>query len=199
MEINLNNKIENILFLGYGEEDTILINELRKKDFKLKHENRKIFDASDYDLVISFGYRFIIGKKVLENTSATFINLHMSYLPWNKGAHPNFWSFYESTPSGVTIHLIDQGIDTGPIIFQKYINFEDNETTFKDTYIKLKNELEKLFIQNMDKILSLDFPTVKQKIKGTLHRKEDLPKEFKGWDENIKEEISRLNIIYKKK
>ena len=187
----------NILFLGYTENETSLIKELRKKGCKLTHENKKIYDAEDYDLVISFGYRYIINKKILERTSAQFINLHMSYLPWNKGAHPNFWSFYESTPSGVTIHLIDSGIDTGPIIFQKYINFEENEKTFQDTYNKLKKELEKLFIKNMDIILSLNFPFYKQISKGTFHKKEDLPIEFRGWHVNIKDEINRLHSIHR--
>ena len=194
---NFKNKISKILFLGYGENETILIEELRKKNIECIHENKKIFDANDFDLVISFGYRHIIDKKILYESSATFINLHMSYLPWNKGAHPNFWSFYDSTPIGITIHSIDPGIDTGPIIFQKYINFEVDEITFKKTYDRLKKELEKLFIQNMEKILSLDFPMCKQTIKGTFHKKDDLPKEFRGWDMNIDEEITRLHEIQK--
>ena len=187
----------NILFLGYDEHETSLIKQLRKKGCKLTHENKKICDANDFDLVISFGYRYIINKKILDKTSAPFINLHMSYLPWNKGAHPNFWSFYESTPSGVTIHLIDSGIDTGPIIFQKCINFEENEETFQDTYNKLKKELEKLFIENMDIILSLNFPINKQISKGSFHRKEDLPSEFRGWHTKIKDEINRLHSIHR--
>lgn len=45
----------------------------------------------------------------------------MSYLPYNKGTHPNYWSFIENTPKGVMIHEIDKGIDTGNIIVQKKI------------------------------------------------------------------------------
>ena len=40
-----------------------------------------------------------------------------------QGAHPNFWSFYDNTPSGVTIHLIDAGIDTGDVLYQKKLIF----------------------------------------------------------------------------
>ncbi len=43
----------------------------------------------------------------------------MGYLPFNRGAHPNFWSFMEKTPSGVTMHEINSGIDKGKIIVQK--------------------------------------------------------------------------------
>ena len=48
----------------------------------------------------------------------------MSYLPFNRGAHPNFWSFVDNTPSGVSIVEIDKGIDTGPVIYKKKIKFD---------------------------------------------------------------------------
>jgi len=40
-------------------------------------------------------------------------------LPYNKGSHPNFWSFIENSPKGVSIHEIDEGIDTGKLIASK--------------------------------------------------------------------------------
>ena len=55
----------------------------------------KINDALGYDLIISFGYKHIIKKEVISNSNIPIINLHISYLPWNKGAHLNFWSFNE--------------------------------------------------------------------------------------------------------
>ena len=45
----------------------------------------------------------------------------MSFLPYNRGSHPNFWSFIDDTPKGITIHEIDEGADTGNIVFQKKI------------------------------------------------------------------------------
>ena len=72
----------------------------------------------------------------------------MSYLPFNRGAHSNFWSFIENTPAGVSIHKIDKGIDTGNIIFRKKINFDinlDKFSSFKKTYNYLFLEAEQLF------------------------------------------------------
>ena len=89
---------------------------------------------------------------LVNNCGCPIINLHLSYLPFNRGAHPNFWSFYENTPSGVSIHLIDAGIDSGPILFQKEIKFK-NEITFIQTYNRLFIEMENLFILNIDLIL----------------------------------------------
>ncbi|MCL0081308.1 hypothetical protein M1N64_03665 [Peptococcaceae bacterium] len=59
------------------------------------------------------------------------INLHISFLPWNRGADPNFWSFIENAPVGVSIHYLDEGIDTGDRKKQQgkgsYHNAKDKE------------------------------------------------------------------------
>ena len=54
-----------------------------------------------------------------------------------EGQDPNLWSFIEDTPKGVTIHEIDEGIDTGDIIFQKEIVLNSNET-LASSYEKLQ-------------------------------------------------------------
>jgi len=70
------------------------------------------------------------------------INLHPSLLPWNRGAHSNFWSFLEDTPKGVTIHIIDEGIDTGDILLQKKIKFDQSKETLRSSYGRLQQELQ---------------------------------------------------------
>ena len=83
-----------------------------------------IKNAKESDLIISFGYNKIIKKKVLKFTKRSILNLHISYLPFNRGAHPNFWSFYKNTPKGVSIHEINSKIDQGNLIFRKKIIFK---------------------------------------------------------------------------
>ena len=56
------------------------------------------------DKIISYSYRYIIAKEMIDFMPTSIVNLHISYLPWNRGASPNFWSFIEDTPKGVTIH-----------------------------------------------------------------------------------------------
>ena len=186
---------KSILFLGYDNKQTILIDELIKKDCNVFWFNNKIETIEKYDLVISFGYRHIIKKEIIEKTKIPIINLHISYLPWNRGSHPNFWSFFDSTPSGVSIHLVDSGIDTGPIIAQKIIKFDSLKMNFRETYSILINEIEKLFLRNIDQIINKTFTLTFQKEKGSYHSKSDLPKSFGGWDKNIKKEISRLQKL----
>ena len=106
------------LFLGYNKNQTSLINFLKKKNFIVKNYQKipplKIFRQSDF--ILSFGFRKIISENIIKKLKKPIFNIHLSYLPFNRGAHPNFWSFIDNTPAGVSIHKIDKGIDTGEII-----------------------------------------------------------------------------------
>ena len=185
--------MKKITFLGYGKDETRLIYELEKRDCIVKRFNQKISskDIEGSDLIISFGYRYILDNKFISQCPCPIVNLHISYLPFNRGAHPNFWSFYDDTPSGVSIHLIDKGIDTGPILFQKKINFV-HEKTFVETYKRLFIEIEGLFVKNIELIIQKNWNEKKQVGKGTFHSLKDLPNGFSGWESVIEEEIKRL-------
>lgn len=182
-----------VLFLGYHETETSLIHLLLKNNCKVWHTEELIYDVSEYDLVISFGYRHILSPKILATARRPIINLHIGYLPFNRGAHPNFWSFYDGTPSGVTIHFLDEDIDTGDILLQRYVNFDNGEVTFEDTYTRLICEIETLFKENLNAILHNELMPFKPRGNGTYHGVEDLPAEFSGWNSNIVEEITRLD------
>lgn len=182
-----------ILFLGYNRDTTRVIDSLIKIGCEVWQTSDKIETLSGYDFVISFGYKYILTQDLINTSTHPIINLHISYLPWNRGAHPNFWSFYDNTPSGVSIHLIDKGIDTGPILFQKHVIFPKNCDTFRKSYKILINEIENLFICNMVNILTKNYKIYPQKHQGTFHFIKDLPEQFNGWDSIITEEIARLH------
>jgi methionyl-tRNA formyltransferase len=74
--------------------------------------------VGDVDFVVSFGYRHIISARYINALHGRLINIHISLLPWNRGADPNFWSWFDRTPKGVTIHAIDAGVDTGDVLAQ---------------------------------------------------------------------------------
>lgn len=181
-----------ILFLGYGRGETSLIDALEKKGCSVESTSDRVESISDYELVICFGYRHILSCETLGSTSAPVINLHISYLPWNRGAHPNFWSFFDETPKGVTIHLIDRGLDTGPILWQEEVQFQAHHLTFRQTQQHLINKVEKLFIKNINKVLTFDFNPIQQEGGGTYHRLSELPAGFSGWDSSIEGEIEKL-------
>ena len=128
---------------------------LREKNFKVSEHRNKLLTLDyikKYDLILSYGYRKIINKNIIKNIKRPIINLHISYLPYNRGADPNFWSFKNNTPKGVTIHEVDEGIDTGDIIFRKKIKFFiKKDTTLRHTYFILRNEIEILITTSKNK------------------------------------------------
>jgi methionyl-tRNA formyltransferase len=188
-------KSHKILFLGYNENETRLLKQLALNKCEVWHSDKPLGSFADFDQVISFGYRHIISSQLLATAKQPIINLHISLLPWNRGAHPNFWSFYDGTPSGVTIHVIDSGIDTGPILFKHAVSFSQRDKTFADTYKTLIQEIEALFIANIEAILSGTYKLNPQEPGGSFHRKSELPKEFAGWDVEIETEIARLKGV----
>lgn len=106
--------------------------------------------------------------------------MHISMLPWNKGADPNFWSWFDQTPKGVTIHLMDEGLDTGDILFQKQVNIDGSET-LASSYELLQQEIIHLFEANTHKILQFDLSPIPQiPGEGSVHKSIDKEKIFAG-------------------
>ena len=186
-----------VLFLGYTESETRIIQALRNFGCTVDVRTEKLYNLANYDVVISFGYKYILTEETLFTARRKPINLHISFLPFNRGMHPNFWAHFDGTPSGVSIHYIEKGIDTGDVLFQKKVKFNSNEKTFKQTWTRLKFEIEELFIINIQEIILNKFLVSAQQEGGTFHLKSDLPNEFLGWDSVITKEINRLkNIIF---
>lgn len=130
-------------------------------------------DQNNVDFLISYGYWPIIKKDVLDKFSSRAINLHISYLPWNRGVAPNLWSFIEDTPKGVTIHYLDVGIDTGDIIVQQRVTFEPTGETLATTYQKLQLEIQELFKRHWLEIKAGTCPRIRQPSHGTFHMVRD--------------------------
>lgn len=195
----LNKAYKRVLFLGCAGKQMSLVDELVNANCEVWYTHEEIESTEGFDFVISYGYRHILKKSIIESSKAPIINLHISYLPWNRGAHPNFWSFFDCTPSGVSIHLVDEGVDTGPILYQRYVNFEKNQVTFAQTYRQLILEIESLFIKNLNEIIAEEYKPLPQRRRGSYHKISDLPSEFSGWDSSIQDEVLRLDsLIFKK-
>ena len=123
------------------------------------------------EFIISYNYRHIVKQDVISLFPHRIINLHISMLPWNKGANPNIWSFIEGTPTGVTIHEINAGIDTGDILIQREIVFDNMAETLKSSYEKSHAIMSKLFRDNWHMIRN---GSIKPKPQvGTMHYVKD--------------------------
>lgn len=179
----------NILLLGPKREE--LINYLLSFNDKVINTEAQInnsFSLDNIDFIISYRYRHIINKKVLSNYKLKVINMHISYLPWNRGADPNLWSFLDETPQGVSIHFINEGIDTGDIIVQRRVYFSIYET-LRSSYNKLLVEIEDMFKQIWPDIKKGNVMCYPQPPGWSYHTKKDRTK-FEhlltnGWDTPI--------------
>jgi len=84
-------------------------------------------------IVIVNGTR-IISKRILDGVNAIFINMHAGITPRYRGVHGAYWALVnrDKENCGVTVHVVDAGIDTGEIIFQAMITpgKEDNFVTY---------------------------------------------------------------------
>lgn len=136
--------------------------------------SRDIVISLKPDFIISYNYRYIISKDILDLfPKEKVINLHISLLPWNRGSHPNVWSFIDETPKGVSIHFIDDGIDTGDILIQKKIFINEKEHTLESSYKLLHREIQSLFKENWNRIKDLAIEPKSQQGEGSIHYKKD--------------------------
>ena len=185
-----------IIFLGYRKNKTSLISFLRKKKnivYEFGNKVLTIKDAEKADLIISFGYKRIISEKVLDITKRPILNLHISYLPFNRGSHPVFWSFVENTPKGVTIHEINEQIDMGNIVFRKKYAFKKKNLTFKEAHFLLIDEIQKLFMKKYDEIITKSYSVKKINSLGTFHKSSELPNNLVSWNIKIPKFIKDYN------
>lgn len=72
------------------------------------------------DLLVSIYFNQRIGREVLAVAPAGAINLHPALLPKHRGPWPNFWVLASGeNRTGLTVHWIDEGIDTGALLLQR--------------------------------------------------------------------------------
>lgn len=185
-----------VLFLG-GNLSHVLADWLTSKGEKVCfHSDRikiKQVEHIKPDIIVSYNYKYLLSKDIIEFPTLGAVNLHISFLPWNRGYHPNVWSFIDDTPKGVTIHYIDEGIDTGDIIVQKKVYIDEDKETLKSSYDILQKEIQKLFKKYWNKIIKKLVKPMKQDInQGSLHYKQDIEIismliNKKGWNLKISE------------
>jgi phosphoribosylglycinamide formyltransferase-1 len=80
------------------------------------------------DLVISAGFMKIVGKEFLARFGGRFVNTHPALLPSFPGAHGVRDALaYGAKVTGCTVHFVDDGVDTGPIIAQGVVDVRDED------------------------------------------------------------------------
>ena len=117
----------------------------KARDFKLKayHVSPKKFDTKEeyeteilnilkgnnVDLICLAGYMRIVGDTLLNAYKKRIINIHPALLPSFPGLDGQKQALDHGVKvSGCTVHFVDSGVDTGPIIIQKAVKIEENDS-----------------------------------------------------------------------
>lgn len=130
--------------------------------------------GQSFDFGVLAWWPRLIKPPILNLPRFGYVNFHPSLLPYNRGKNYNFWALVENAPYGVTLHFIDEGVDTGDIISQKKIEYgwTDNGETL---YRKAQSEILCLFKETYPRLRTFDFEKKKQDLsKGSFHRASEL-------------------------
>lgn len=195
---------KSILFLTNNQESLSLYQWLKERE-----SDREVYVISNkltYDMIkdldpaflVSYNYRYIIPGEILQYMQGKAVNLHTSYLPYNRGSSPNFFSFLEDTPKGVTIHEMTAELDKGRILCRKEISFDESEETFASTYNRLQQEIMELFKENWESIKNGTLTGFLPTEKGSYHTVKQL-EAFRqehpfSWSDNIAEKKQQWGL-----
>lgn len=92
------------------------------------------FKTKEVDLIVLAGFMVVLGKKFIQAYQNKIINIHPSLIPSFCGNGFYGIKVHEAAlnrgvkVTGATVHIVDEGTDTGPILLQKAVNVNDNDT-----------------------------------------------------------------------
>jgi phosphoribosylglycinamide formyltransferase-1 len=115
----------------------------------------EVLKAKKIDLIVLAGYMSILDRKIIELFRNRIINIHPSLIPsfcgkgfYGSKVHKAVLD-YGVKLSGATVHFVDEGTDTGPVILQKAVevDFDDTVDTLAAKVLKIEHELLALAVK----------------------------------------------------
>lgn len=108
------------------------------------------------DFIVVNSYSMILRPPVLAAARRMAVNVHGGLLPQYRGANVTEWALIsEERESGVTAHVLDDGIDTGPILGQKKVPLHFTDT-WLDARARINQATEQLLADLMPKLMTGD-------------------------------------------
>lgn len=193
-----------IVFLGVSSPGLRIYNWLCDQDDVFVHsilttrEQLSVIEDVRPDYVVSCAFEHVIPERFLTIPSEGCLNLHPSYLPYNRGRYPNVWNLIDDIPVGVTIHYMEPKVDTGDIVARRTV-----ETDFSDTgqslSNRLGNEMVELFKKVWPDVVAGEVsPTPQDVDESTFHHTSelrDLCKLDPDEEVRVKEFLDRLRAL----
>lgn len=124
-----------------------------RNDFKSDEDyNEKLimeFKSRDIELVVLAGYLKILSKEFIREYNMRIINIHPSLIPSFSGKGYYGENVHRAVlnrgvkVTGATVHLVDEGTDTGPIIMQRCVNVDEDESakSLKEKVLKVEHHI----------------------------------------------------------
>lgn len=120
-------------------------------------------DMPEADFLISVQYHLILKSDHLKKARRAAVNLHLAPLPEYRGCNQfSFAILDEKTEFGTTLHLMDEGIDSGDLLFERRFPIPD-KCTVTQLYELTLDHSKTLFAESITKILNGNFKAVAQK------------------------------------
>jgi UDP-4-amino-4-deoxy-L-arabinose formyltransferase/UDP-glucuronic acid dehydrogenase (UDP-4-keto-hexauronic acid decarboxylating) len=179
-------------------ESSIPIAKKFSEDYRIPFYIQPKYNSSDYfefvkyiekvkfDILFCYSYSMIIREEILSLVEGNAFNVHGALLPKNRGPNPVQWSIiHGESKTGVTLHYMDTGIDSGDIVSQKEISILP-EDTWISLFEKIKIASGDLINENIESVLSgtnKRFPQKKEEATINTRLNADSPLlDFKNMD-----------------
>jgi methionyl-tRNA formyltransferase len=105
----------------------------------------------ELDYIVCVHFPYMLRRPVLDTASRGVLNLHPSYLPYNRGWHTPTWAILDGTPAGASLHYVDESLDTGDIVCQRHAVIDPADTAHT-LYARLKKLEVQVFREGWQQI-----------------------------------------------
>ena len=130
------------------------------------------------DVFIIICYQFYVPEEVLAVPPLGAINFHTSLLPRHAGMHPGFWTiWYGDRETGMVVHYLDAGIDTGDIIYETRVPVNTGDT-INEVYHRVWDSSTPLVRGLLDDLDAGTLPRRPQDLSKYLYNYEIVEKDF---------------------
>jgi methionyl-tRNA formyltransferase len=156
------------------EKDVPVFNPETVKNTGLADDLKKL----DPDIFIVCGYQFFLPEEIIDLPPMGTLNFHASLLPRHSGMHPGFWTIYYGDKfSGMVIHFMDKGIDTGDVAYRSEVSVNPGDT-IEVLYERIYDTCPDLIKQLMTDIEKDAIPRTPQNYADYIYNYEIIDSDF---------------------
>ncbi len=150
------------------------------------------------DILVSMSFNQIFRKEIIDLTHLGIINCHAGKLPFYRGRNVLNWVLINDEKEfGITVHFVDEGIDTGDIILQETFPISDNDN-YKSLLEKSFSECANLLYKSLEQIYDGSYKRKSQKSihpVGLYCGKRGLGDEIIDWNNNSRDIFNFIRSI----